>query len=148
MNDFPIRRLVGAAALSLGVALGACEDDPVVVEEEPEVATMRLTIGAQTVDVSDAGVVTGGPIAISANTTVSVQWLKADGSVEDVITAAEFQLNVTSNNSALVTFTRTSAFVGTLVRVAPGNTVLNFSLFHPGEGHEDFGPFPVSINVS
>lgn len=148
MNDLLTRRLVGIALAGLTLALPACNSTNPVVEEEPEVATMRLTIGAQTVDVDDAGVVTGGPIAISANTAVSVQWLKADGSAEDIITAADFQLNVTSDNASFVTFTRTSAFAGTLVRVGAGSTVLRFSLFHTGEGHEDFGPFPVSVTVS
>jgi len=140
------RRLAGAALFALGLTLAACNStEP---EEEPEVATMRLTIGAQTVNVNESGVVTGGPIAISANTAISVQWLKDDGSVETLVTSADFQVNVTSNNAAVVTFSRSSAFAGTLVKVAAGSSVLNFSLFHVLEGHEDFGPFPVPVTVS
>jgi hypothetical protein len=146
MTELITRRLARFTLLAVALALPACNStDP---EEEPEVATMRLTIGTQTIDVDDAGMVTGGPIAISANTSVSAQWLKADGSPEDLVSGAEFQLDVTSDNASFVTFTRTAAFAGTLVRVGPGSTVLRFSLFHTVEMHEDFGPFPVNITVS
>ena len=148
MPDFPMRRLAGVMLLALGIALGGCEDDPVVPDPEPEVATMRLTIGAQTIDIDDTGVVTGGPIAMSANTAISVQWLKANGTPETIVTAAEFQLDVTTDNASVVTFSRSTAFTGNLVKAAAGSTILRFSLFHIIEGHPDFGPFPVNVTVS
>jgi hypothetical protein len=140
-----MRRTALAAA---AVALVAACNNSSEPEPEPEVATMRLTIGAQTVDVSDLGVVTGGPIVIAANTAISAAWLRADGTADPLVTAADFQLTVVPANTGVVTFTRSSAFAGTLNRVAAGATTIEFSLFHVIEGHEDFGPFDVPITVN
>jgi hypothetical protein len=150
MFDFKMIRFVGIALLAGAASLTACEDDPVVEDPEPEVATMRLTIGSQTVDVDDTGAVTGGPIALTTavNPTISVQWLKADGTAETLVTSAEFQLNATPANAAIVTFTRASAFAGTLDGLTAGSTTIEFSLFHLEEMHEDFGPFDVQVTVS
>jgi hypothetical protein len=139
MNRVLAHRLAGVVFLAIGLSLAACDDDP-VIDPEPEVATMRLTIGSQTIDVdAENGDVTGGPIAIGAgNTAVSVQWLKADGTPETIVTATDFELSVTSGNTAIVTFARTGAFTGNLVGGTNGSTVLTFGLFHVGEGHDEF----------
>jgi hypothetical protein len=142
------RRLLGAS-LALALAHVACDDDPMQAEEEPEVATMRLTVGTQTIDVADNGVVTGGPIAIPVGSTaISVEWLLADGSPADDVDGVEFQLDVQTDNAAIVTFTRTGPFVGTLVGVTPGSTTVEMGLLHVLEGHHDFGPFVVPVTVS
>jgi len=137
-----------AASFVLALAAGACNEstDP---EPEPEVATMRLTIGAQTINVNaETGAVTGGPITIgSGNTAVSVQWLKDDGSPEAIVTEADFELAVTSGNTAIVSFSRTGAFTGNLVGGTNGSTTLTFGLFHLGEGHEEF-EWPVPVTKS
>jgi hypothetical protein len=148
LERLTLPRLLAVGAMLSALVIGAaCSEDE--VEAEPEVATLRLLIGTNdTVLVSDNGTVTSGPIAISANTTISAQWLKADGTPETIVTDAVFQLNVIPANSGVVTFTRTSAFAGTLNRVSAGSTTIQFSLFHIAEGHEDFGPFPVSITVT
>ncbi|MGI9629246.1 MAG: hypothetical protein ACR2QM_20655 [Longimicrobiales bacterium] len=143
-------KLTGAFFLiALGLVVAACGDDtPMEEEQEPQVATMRLTVGAQTVDVAEDGTVTGGPISIPVGmTAVSVEFLLASGQPEPLVTAAEFQANVASDDETTVTFTRTSAFAGMLDGVASGSAVLSFSLFHIEEAHEDFGPFPVSTTV-
>jgi hypothetical protein len=128
--------------------LGTACDDETPVEPEPMVATMRLTVGSQTVDVASNGAVTGGPIVISANTAISAQWLLANGMPEPLVTAAEFQLNATPADMGVVTFTRTSAFAGTLNKVTTGSTTIAFALYHIEEMHEDFGPHNVSITVN
>jgi hypothetical protein len=133
-------------ALSLGLMLAACTGaEP---EAEPAVATMRLTVGTQTIDVADNGAVTpAAGITISANTNLTATFLKADGSAETLVTADEFELRVTPANAALVTFTRSGAFAGTLNRLASGSTQLSVELFHLIEQHEDLGPFNVPITV-
>jgi hypothetical protein len=148
LERLTLPRLLAVGAMLSALVIGAaCSEDE--VEAEPDVATLRLLIGTNdTVLVSDNGTVTSGPIAINANTTISAQWLKADGTPETIVTDAVFQLNVIPANSGVVTFTRTSAFAGTLNRVSAGSTTIQFSLFHIAEGHEDFGPFPVSITVT
>jgi hypothetical protein len=148
LERLTLPRLLAVGAMLSALVIGAaCSEDE--VEAEPDVATLRLLIGTNdTVLVSDNGTVTSGPIAINANTTISAQWLKADGTPETIVTDAVFQLNVIPANSGVLTFTRTRAFAGTLNRVSAGSTTIQFSLFHIAEGHEDFGPFPVSITVT
>ncbi|MGE0160321.1 MAG: hypothetical protein AB7T31_12995 [Gemmatimonadales bacterium] len=149
MFDFKQVRFARIVLLAGGMVLAGCNDDP-VVEDEPEVATMRLTIGSQVVDVDDTGAVTGGPIALTTgvNPTVTAQWLKADGSAETLVTSGVFELRAEPANTAVVTFTRTGAFAGTLDGLTAGSTQIEFSLFHLEEGHEDFGPFDVDVTVS
>jgi hypothetical protein len=142
MFDSRKRRHRGVMLFAFCLALGAgdCGDDP-IVEPEPEVETMRLVVGSQTINVQPnaACAVTGGPIAIgSGNTAVSVQWLKADGTPETIVTATDFELAVTPANTAVVTFSRTGAFTGNLVGGTNGSTQVNFGLFHTGEGHLEF----------
>jgi hypothetical protein len=147
----PRKRHTGFTLLAFCLALGAwgCEDDPVVEDPEPEVATMRLVIGSQTINVdAGTGAVTGGPIAIgSGNTAVSVQWIKEDGTPETIVTAADFELLVEPANTAIVTFSRTGAFTGNLVGGANGSTTITFGLFHLEEGHEEF-EWPVPVTKS
>lgn len=136
------------AVLVAGLALGACGDDPAAPDDEPKVATMRLVVGAQTVNVSEGGVVTGGPIVLATGVDVPVvaTFLRANGSPDPLVTSATFRLDVQPGTSA-VTFTRTGPFAGTLRGAQSGTTQLSFSLFHLEEGHPDFGPFTVPATV-
>lgn len=142
----PVVRGAMLAALVIGVG---CEDDP-IVEPEPEVATLRVIFPSlnDTVFLDVAtGNVTSGPITIAANTAFTTQFIKLDGTQEALVTDATFRLDVTPANAAVVTFTRTSAFAGTLIKVAAGGTTLNFALFHLVEAHNEFDR-PVAITVN
>lgn len=139
--------VLGAMLAALAIGVG-CADDP-IVEPEPEVAILRLIFpGPDTVFVDVAtGVVTSGPIAIAANTAFTSQFIKLDGTPETLVTDAEFRLDVTPANAAVVTFTRSSAFAGTLNKVAAGSTTINFALYHLVEAHNEFDR-PVAITVN
>jgi PBP1b-binding outer membrane lipoprotein LpoB len=139
--------IVALGTIALYVMAAGCSSEP-TQEAEPEVATMELTVGSQTITVADDGTVTGGPIDLSGTENVSARWLKADGTVDAIASDGEkFQMNVEPSNTSMVTFARTSSFVGTLTAVSAGSTQIEFSLFHIAEGHEDFGPFPVPTTV-
>jgi hypothetical protein len=145
------RRLLAMFAMALLVSFtAACDDDPAAEEEDPAdlIETMRLTVGAQVINVRKAdGNVTGGPIVKGPGaTTITATFLDASGNTVSGLDA-EFELRVTSGNTAFVTFTGVSAFAGTLNRVAAGSTTLTVGLFHAGEQHFDVGPFPVAITV-
>lgn len=138
------RRLVAAAVLAV-LATG-CKESTDPEENEPEVATMRLTVGTSTVTVSENGTVTGGPLRITtADQALTATFLKADGSVESLVTAAEFRLDVTGGTG--ITFTRTGSFAGNIRGAAASTTNVNVSLFHLIENHADFGPFTVPVQV-
>lgn len=143
-----LRRTFPLLPAMLVVTAVACSDST-EPEPEPEVATMLLIVGGtDTVSVAENGAVTGGPITIAASTTIAAVWLRADGSVDPIVDATTFALAVTVADTGVATFTRSSAFAGTLDKVAAGNTSATFALLHVEEGHEDFGPFPVAITVN
>ena len=126
--------------LAFVMMTSACGNDPVDESEEPNVATMRLVVGAQTINVNAYnGAVTGGPIVLAVNTNVPVTatFLRADGSADPLVIAAMFDLDVTPALGN-VTFTRTGPFAGTLRGTVVGTTVVQFGLLHLGEGHNEF----------
>jgi hypothetical protein len=138
-----------AAILLLALTAAGCNDSGTEPDDdEPNVATMRLTVGQQTINVNArTGAVTGGPIVIPVgNTAVSAQFLLDNGQPDPVATSASFRLDVDPANTQVVTFARTSAFAGTLQGLQAGSTTILFGLFHLGEGHEEF-EWPVPVQV-
>jgi len=136
------RRALAFGAVAL-LALGACSD-PEEEEEEPDVATMRVTIGATVVDFS--GGCTPSVAGVTIPTTgaqVSAAFLRADQTPDPAVTAAEFELAVTPASR----FTRTSAFAGALSGGAAGQAQVTFALLHVEEQHEDFGPCSLTVTV-
>lgn len=127
-------------AVAASLTLGACDDDPVEIEEEPDVQQLRIQVAAQTVMVNVlSGAVTGGPIRLTAGipAAVSVQFLGANGTPDPLVTASDFRLDVTSSTPT-VTFARQSAFAGTLTGTQSGSVgTVKFSLFHLGEQHTE-----------
>jgi hypothetical protein len=130
--------------------LNACKDSTEPEEEEPEVATMRLTFSNGTVlNVTGAASESRAVRLPLGATTVTATFLKADGTVDQVATAGTFRLAVVSSAGS-VTFVQNSSnlFAGTLtIPAAVTNVGVSFALFHIAEGHEDFGPFTVTISA-
>jgi len=139
-----------AAASMIALVATACSDDPTHVEEEPEVATMRIIVGNDTVNVNaKTGAVTGGPIMLTTgqDAAVTVQFLGGNGVADPLVQATTFRLDVTPASTAAATFTRTGPFTGTLRGVQAGNTSVSFALLHLEHDHEEF-KWPVSVTVS
>jgi hypothetical protein len=141
--------LVTLLLVAAGALAAACDDSTTPAPPEPEVATLRLVIGgSDTVSVDVAtGVVTGAPITIAATTAFVAEFLLANGQPEPLVTDAEFRLDVVPADLGVVTFSRTSAFAGTLNKVAAGATTINFALYHLVEMHNEFDR-PVAITVN
>lgn len=121
-------------------------------EPEPNVATIQLVIGAQTVTVNKSnGAVTGGPISIKRNTatTITATFLDAAGTADPVASDAnKFRLEVSLLSPTSITFTRTTAFAGTLNGTATTTTGTGkFGLRHTTGDHYDLGPFDIPITV-
>ena len=141
---------VGAAALALTLGAAACGDDDGGPEEpEPQVQTMRLTVGGTAYDFTTSSTPT---ISLRANTatTVSAQFLLANGQPEPLVTADVFELRIAPTTASDLTFTRTGAFTGTLTTTrAAGQTFsASAALFHRGDAHNDFGPRTFSVTVT
>ena len=141
---------VGAAALALTLGAAACGDDDGGPEEpEPQVQTMRLTVGGTAYDFTPS---TTPTISLRANTATAVtaQFLLANGQPEPLVTAEVFEVRITPTTASDLTFTRTGAFAGTLTTTrAAGQTFsASAALYHRGDDHNDFGPRPFSVTVT
>lgn len=137
-----------AFALFAATALVACNDDPAAPDPEPQVASVRLTVGANSVTITT----TSSPTltVASGTNTVAAEWLRADGSVESIVTDAEFELRIAQVSGTSFTWTATGARSGTLVMTglpSGGSTAARVSLFHKGEQHDDFGPLTFTLRV-
>jgi hypothetical protein len=115
-------------------------------EDEPQVASMRLTFnGTTTVTLTGAGGTQSVTLPQGPNTVTAV-FLRQDGSPDPVAVSGVFRLEVTAVGP--ITFTRsgTNFFAGTLTIGAPLNSVgVQFSLYHIADDHHDFGPFTVNV---
>jgi hypothetical protein len=141
-----------SAVLTLLVVAASCKDSTSPDEdEEPEVATMRLTIGSTTRDIrGTAGEDRTFRVPLGAS-TVTAQWLRADGTADPLVVSGVFRLTVTAGTGAsAITFVNNSAnqFNGTLtVPSAVTGAQLSVGLLHIAENHTDFGPFTITITA-
>ena len=127
-----------AFAVALAAGLLACDDNDDPPLDESKIATIRLTVGTQTITIDENCVVSGGPIRISTGTTpVAASFLLANGTPDPIVTSADFQMNFTIANTGLASFTRTGAFNGTLTRGTAGNTTATVALFHFEDDDDD-----------
>lgn len=148
-------RHAAAAMMVVALLAGGCKDDPVAPEEEePEVATMRLTInGTTVVNVSENGTVSGTFKIPVGTSTVVATWLKADGTPDPVASdGTKFRLSVvvpSNTNGVAFTLSSSNNFTGTFTATSNTATAIQatFGLFHLEEQHTDFGPFTVPVTV-
>lgn len=144
----PRRSLLMLALVASAALFTACDDDPVEPDPEPTfnrvqfVLTSTTTMDADTVTVSTTGVQTGTADFPAGTTTVAVsaRFLNADGTVDPVVTPADFELRGTTGGSAGVTFTLTAgqSFQGTIAGLTTGTRSIMMQLWHKGDQHEDF----------
>ncbi|MBK8058802.1 MAG: hypothetical protein IT358_00535 [Gemmatimonadaceae bacterium] len=151
LSTLVARRFVTPLILAATLVVGACSDDPTEPEDEPEVQTLTLTVGSSTITIDKTTGAASGNLVVPAGTsTVAAQWKRADGSLETLITSAEFDLKITPATPANLTWTPNGAFAGTLVTTGlASNATTNASvaLFHKEEQHEDFGPYNFTVRV-
>ena len=143
-------RLVAAAAMLATVA--ACDDDdPAAPEEEPQVQTLTLTVGASVVTINATTGAASGPLIVPAGTsTVTAQWKRADGSDETLITSDEFELQFVPTNTAVLSWTANGAFGGTLTTTGLTSgmtTTAGVQLYHLEAQHPDFGAHTITIQI-
>jgi hypothetical protein len=117
-----------------GVSVACNSDGP---EDEPEVQTIRLVIGTQTIDIDRAAATPTITIAIGAH-NVTATFLRANGDIEPLVNATEFEIRLEGMNASIATFTHAGAFAGTLTGVAAGSTNVTVQLYHKVEAHADF----------
>jgi hypothetical protein len=143
-------RATPAALFLVVLAVGACDDGPgAPPPPEPELATMRISVEGQVVDVSSTGVITGGPVSLTDNAAVvTVEFLESDGGPSVLVTADDFQVEAVSGATTTFVITRTGPFTFTFTGVATGSSTVGLALVHLEPNHTDFGPFNVPVEVN
>ncbi|MGQ0712186.1 MAG: hypothetical protein ACT4PJ_00490 [Gemmatimonadaceae bacterium] len=153
LSTFRSRRSALVMAV-IGSLVVGCDEDPVQPEPEPEFERVEftLTAGATTrvVTVNTTGTQTGTANFPAGTTSVSLaaRFLKADNSVDVLVTPADFELRQGTGGSAGVTFALATgqSFSGTVSGLTNGTRTVMMQLFHKVEGHEDFQQ-PLTIVV-
>ncbi|MGH7477122.1 MAG: hypothetical protein ACRELD_12690 [Longimicrobiales bacterium] len=132
---FRIKRLSLLVAPLALFAIAGCGDDP-VAEEDEEVFEMVLTVGTQVVTIIGGTVAGTFDLGVNSTSTLTTAFFAADGDAM-VLDVDEFELRITSSNAAVVDFTSTGPFTGTLEAGSAGQTTIHVELFHLVEGHSD-----------
>lgn len=130
-----IRRAV--PVLCAALALGACEIDPVIDAEHPDVAAVRLTAGAQSTTVTEAGVQTGSLNVPQGENAVTVEWLNSAGAATTPESRRVLTLQVVPVGTGTgISFLASGIIGGRLTATSPGQKTITVRLFH-GD-HPDF----------
>jgi hypothetical protein len=135
------------AALVLLPMMAACEDDATGGDtDDPgeEVTTIRLTMGGQSIDITN-GVASGTLDIPRGQSTLTATFLRQTGTPVTLPGTGAFTLSVVSSNSARAAVTQTTPFSVTLNGLQTGAVTLNVALQHGS--HPDLGPVPVSATV-
>lgn len=143
-----MRRFALASAFVAILTTASCDSETIGgTDGEPNVTSMRISTGTQTVTINANGTVTGGPLNLPANssTAITATFLTSDNVPDPNVTQVSFQLNVSS--SGAVTFQRSNVnpFAGTLNTSGSGSSSVSFSLYNLEEQRNIFGPFSVSV---
>ena len=146
MTRSPFRRqglLIAAAMIGLSGAI--CPD----LGPDPDLATMMIFLpGNDTVIVDlGSGQVESGPIAMFDDINVSVEFYASNGEPDGRVTELRFRVDITPDDSTIVTFTRANGFAGTLIKHATGTTSLRFALFNLETQANEFA-WPVETVVN
>lgn len=147
----PRRSLFMVALIASAGLFAACDDDdPVEPDDEPTfnrveyALSSTTTADADTVTVSTTGTQTGTADFPAATTTVTItrtRFLRADGTEDPVVTAADFELRHSTGGTAGLTFQLATgqSFQGTISGITgTGAKTIMMQLWHKAEQHEDF----------
>jgi hypothetical protein len=127
---------------SLGAA-GCSDDDPTEPpeEEEPDILTVRITVGTNSVTWNRTTGATSGDLVIPSGTsTLTAAYNRPDGTTETIVTNADFELRIAPVTGSAVAWTPNGAFGGSLVTsgVTSGQVIpVQLQLFHLEEGHAE-----------
>ena len=149
------RRTAFAAALAAAALLGACSDNNGPDDhEEPAVTSMVIDVNGvdHTVTLAGGGFTPATATLDGTTAELVATFLDASGEPDPAVLehADDFELSVAGNASggalpAGVSFTRSAPFEGTLTLPAGESVTIFFGLYHTGEEHDDFGPYPLQI---
>jgi hypothetical protein len=149
MIDVRMRRFIGVVAAIAGLVTAACDDSTTEPEDTtPQISSMNLYVGTDTVSIDADGVVTGDPLQIEGTMDITAEFLDSLGVVAVDASTDPYELQVTSADETVVTFTLTDGFTGTLEGLLSGeSTTVDISLYDTEQAMEVFGPLTVTVEV-
>jgi hypothetical protein len=108
---------MGVVAAIAGLVAGGCGDSTTEPDETtPDISSMQLVVGNDTVSVDEEGVVTGEPIVIDGTVSITAVFVDSAGVVAVDASTDPYELRATSADETVVFFTLTDGFSGTLFR--------------------------------
>lgn len=132
-----IRRAAPVLAAVLALSLGACEGNSTGSGgSHPDVSAVRITLGAQTVTVNEAGAQTGSLTLPAGDNAVAVAWLNASGAVIPSFSQVLTLQVVPVGTGTGVSFEAAGITGGRLTSTTPGAKTVTVRLLH-GD-HADF----------
>ena len=137
-----------AALILLPMMAAACSDDSDPIDQgDPAdaITTIRLQIGQQTVDITEAAGASRAVDVPRGATAVAATFLNANGNTVTLPSGSTFFIEIVSSNTSRLTYTSTGAFQGTLNGLQSGAASIAVTLMHGS--HPDFGPRNVNITV-
>jgi hypothetical protein len=150
------RRVVLAATASFVLTAIGCDDgDEPLISDEPEIASVVLSIspaaGGPVQYTWAGGATITPPLRIPLGTsTITATLRDASGASMNAALAADFELRMTATSNA-IQFNRgnADAFTGAITATPAGNVAVMLCIYHEAAGHCDFGaeatPIPVTI---
>ncbi|HEX6367961.1 MAG TPA: hypothetical protein VF006_03445 [Longimicrobium sp.] len=130
-----IRRAAPVLFAALALSLGACDPETPTRNDHPDIAAVRLTVGAQSVTVTASGTQTGTLTVPRGENAVSVTWLNSGGSAISFNVVVTMQI-VPVGAGTGVSFVSAGTTGGLLTATSAGARTAKVSLFH-GD-HPDF----------
>ncbi|HEX5872644.1 MAG TPA: hypothetical protein VFY65_19575 [Longimicrobium sp.] len=130
-----VRRAAPVLFAALALSLGACDPETPTRNDHPDIAAVRLTVGAQSVTVTEAGSQTGTLTVAPGESAVSVAWLDSGGSAISFSQVVTMQIVAVGGGTG-VSFQPAGVTGGLLIATSPGNKVVTVRLIH-GD-HPDF----------
>lgn len=129
-----MRRAAPVLFAALALSLGACDPESPTRNDHPDVAAVRLTVGAQTVTVTESGQ-TGTLTVPQGQSTVNITWLDSSGSTISFNQVVTLQIvSVTAGTG--VSFAASGVLGGLLTATSAGQKSMRVRLIH-GD-HPDF----------
>lgn len=129
------RRAAPVMFTALLLSMGACDPETPTRNDHPDVAAVRLSVGAQVVTVTETGAQTGTLTVPRGESTVAVTWLDSSGSPVSFTQVVTMQIVAVGAGTG-VSFAPSGVIGGLLTNTLAGQKTVTVRLIH-GD-HPDF----------
>jgi hypothetical protein len=145
MASIPTRpnRVLALSLALMAATVAGCDDEITDVEPEPEVTTIRVTVGASTIDVPyPTGTHTPIPLVVNQVNQMSFRFLGANGQDEPIVVAEREHLELRMTNmptgwSFVPTGGSGATFMANLTPTTTGSFIPQLALHSTEHDHNE-----------